>query len=72
MGATGCRAVVGLGVVGAVCLLLGGCLLLAGPAIIKMQVLKVSGPGAAGGGGDCAGLGVLLSVFCVVRALQGR
>ncbi|OXB58758.1 hypothetical protein ASZ78_012354 [Callipepla squamata] len=31
---------VGLGVVGAVCLLLGGCLLLAGPAIIKEQVVK--------------------------------
>lgn len=45
----------GLGAVGAVCLLLGGCLLLAGPAIIKMQVFKVSGPGAADGGGAARG-----------------
>ncbi|XP_015131110.1 scavenger receptor class B member 1 isoform X2 [Gallus gallus] len=40
MVAAGRRVAVGLGAVGAVCLLLGGCLLLAGPAIVKEQVLK--------------------------------
>lgn len=76
MVAAGRRVAVGLGAVGAVCLLLGGCLLLAGPAIVKEQVLKVSGPGAAVGGGGCAGLGVLLSALLsalsAVRALRGR
>lgn len=35
----------GLGLAGGACLLLGVCLLLAGPAIVKEQVVKVSGAG---------------------------
>lgn len=63
MAATRRRVAVGLGLAGAVCALLGVCLLLVGPVIIKEQVVKVSGVGGFGvvvGGGvrvRCMGTG---------------
>lgn len=39
------RVAVGLGVAGAACALLGVCLLVVGPIIVKDQVIKVSGAG---------------------------
>lgn len=56
MAATRRRVGVGLGLAGAVCALLGVCLLLVGPVIIKEQVVKVSGVG---------GFGVVVRVRCM-------
>lgn len=51
------RVSVGLGVAGAACALLGVCLLVVGPIIVKDQVIKVSGAGGVWVHAGCTGAG---------------